>query len=524
MVKEAKRSKLRRISPVLIVVSICLLISSCAIHPQTLKKQTIWLEAQKDVQELKSKQEPVQESITLYHAMARAIKYNREYRLGMMKSALSMQQAELSRFDMLPDLALNAGYASRNNKLGSSSESYTTGVQTLEPSVSQDKERRNFDATFTWNVLDFGLSYVIAQQQADRFLIAKEAERKTVQNIINDVRSAWWRALSAQRLLAQVPALMNKVQKALDSSEQIEAQRLETPLTALNYQRSLLNMLRTLEGLRRDLNQAKPQLAYLMGLSMDQNFAIAEPVGLTMVKDISWDVKTMEKIALLARPELLERHYQQRISQKESRLALLSLLPNLNLDAGWNYDSNSYLVKSNWYDFGAQISGSLMNLIKMPATLRNAETSEELNRQQRLVISATVLMQVHLAKAAHIQSERSFELEDQAFGVESRILKQKRDESATESEGVHSLIGQQLNHLLSQLRRDGAYAELRNNFGRLLWTMGIDPIPAGLTDISVSGLANNIEASMDKWQKGSLGDVEVIDTYLPLSLGIHENR
>ena len=43
-------------------------------------------------------------------------------------------------------------------------------------SVSQDKKRNTYDVAFTWNVLDFGLSYVRAQQQADRFLINKESK------------------------------------------------------------------------------------------------------------------------------------------------------------------------------------------------------------------------------------------------------------------------------------------------------------------------------------------------------------
>lgn len=517
--KTKEQGKKRRLSlqsgSLLCLLLLTIFMSGCAIHPEELDTEKLWMDVQKDVLELTENQEDVETPVTLYEAMARAIKYNREYRFKMMKSALSMKQMELSKFDFLPDLTADAGYSKRNNDSASSSKSYETGLETLEPSISQDRERITADVTFTWNVLDFGLSYVRAHQKADRYLITKEAERKTIQNIINDVRVAWWSALSAQRLLATVPSLMSEVEKALAVSVQIERQMLDTPLTALNYQRSLLNMLRSLEELREELNQAKPQLAFLMGLPFDQTFTIADPGEKGTLPHLDWDVDTMEKIALLSRPELMESHYQQRITQQETRVALLRLLPSIDLDAGWNWDHNSYLVNNTWFDYGAQISGSLLDLVKIPATLNAAETSEEVSRQHGLVVSTTVLMQIHLAKAAHLQSEHNFALEDQALEVESRILKQNKATLDTDTEGRQALIHQQLNHLLAKFRRDTSYAEMENNFGRLLWTMGIDPIPEELRDTSVAGLAASIESSIKDWKKSSLSDVETLDAYLP---------
>ena len=485
-------------------------------NPKRLETSDLVHKAQNDIHELGYGQEPLTAPISLYEAMARAIKYNREYRLNMMKSALSIKQVELTRFDMLPDLTLNAGYSKRDNEAASSSESFRTGLESLEPSVSQDRERKQADATFTWNVLDFGLSYVRAQQQSDQYLIAKEVERKTIHNIINDVRVAWWKALSAQRLMKRVPLLMTRVKRVLDQSKEIEQQRLDNPMSALKYQRSLLYMLRTLEDLQKQLLGAKPELASLMGLAPSLDFSVADPgMPASNAATLSWDIEAMEQIALLSRPELLESRYQQRITQKESRIALLRLLPDLNLEAGWDYDANSYLVNHSWYNFGGRISSSLLNLIKMPKILAHAENNEEIQRQQHLVVSSTILMQLHLAKAAHIQSARGFALEEEIYNLEDRILVQKKNESKTGAEGEQALIGQQLNHLLAQFRRDTAYADMRNNFGRLLWTMGVDPIPAVVDDTSVNGLATNIRLELEKWQAPNLKEIEGITAFLP---------
>ncbi|MCG8568401.1 MAG: TolC family protein [Desulfobacterales bacterium] len=491
-------------------------IAGCALHPEKMGKNELWQKARSDLATLALEQESMKAPVTLYEAMARAIKYNREYRIYLMKSGLSLSQAKLTRYDMLPDIAFNAGYMQRDNDSASSSQSFLTGQESLEASISQDREKHNGDAAFTWSILDFGLSYVKAQQESDRYLIAREAERKTIHNIINDVGTSWWEALSAQRLQKQVPPLMEKVKKMLEASRQIEAQRLDAPVTALEYQRSLLNMLRTLERLNKELMGAKSELAHLMGVSPQTNFTIADPGDeVPLQTPISWNVKTMEKIALLSRPELMEGRYQIRISQKETRRALLSLLPNLNLDAGWNYDSNSYLVNHSWYDFGGRLSGSLLNILKMPKTLKNAEVDQALKHQQHLLMSSTILMQVHLAKAAHIQSAREFELENLIFMVEDRILKQKTNAKKSGSDGQQAVIGQELNRLLAKFRRDAAYAEMQNNFGRLLWTMGVDPVPPFIDGWTLRGLTVSIKTHMENWQKSSLVDVEGLEYYLP---------
>ena len=45
--------------------------------------------------------------------------------------------------------------------------------------VSQETPSNSYDIGFTWNALDFGLSYVRAGQQADKYLISKELRAKS---------------------------------------------------------------------------------------------------------------------------------------------------------------------------------------------------------------------------------------------------------------------------------------------------------------------------------------------------------
>ena len=143
---------------------------------------------------------------------------------------------------------------------------------------------------------------------------------------------------------------------------------MRSPLEALQYQRELLDILRSLQGLRQDLMNARTELAGLMGLRPGTPFELADvrsPSFVVPALDIK--LEQMEDVALQQRPELLEAHYQQRISAAETRTALMRLLPNLNFTAGAYYDSSDYLLNQDWVSAGAQVSWNLFNVFRVGA-------------------------------------------------------------------------------------------------------------------------------------------------------------
>ena len=79
------------------------------------------------------------------------------------------------------------------------------------------------DLDLAVNLLDFGVSYHQAKQEADRALIARELRRKSLQNLILQVRSAFWQAASAQRFEDEIQALIADATQALENAREIEA-------------------------------------------------------------------------------------------------------------------------------------------------------------------------------------------------------------------------------------------------------------------------------------------------------------
>ena len=128
-------------------------------------------------------------------------------------------------------------------------------------------------------------------------------------------------------MLPRVQFLNDSVEKALGSTQRIVDQKLQAPLTPLNYQRDLLNIQREVRRLVRELSTAKTQLASMMGLPPGTMFDLVIPPRETAMPMLNLDSQKMEEQALLLRPELRAIDYKKRINAKEVKAVFLELFP-----------------------------------------------------------------------------------------------------------------------------------------------------------------------------------------------------
>jgi outer membrane protein TolC len=478
-------------------------LSACAVKTDPLTLEENVESAQADLSEMFAEQETVEGPIDLYEAMARAIRYNLDSRLRAMEQALQQEQVDVAAFELLPQIDGQTGIESRSNTEASSSENVDTGQESLAPSTSTDTTRFTGDVRAVWNVLDFGVSFVSARQASDRAKIAFERRRKVVHDIIQDVRTAYWRAVAAERLLERIDPLMQRVERALADSARIEELALQSPMDALTYQRGLLDSMRQLQQLRRDLTLAKTELAALMNLPPDADFAVEVPddAGFERI-EVALEPEDIELLALTYRPELREERYAGRISQAETRKALLRMLPGIEFDTALNFDSNSFLVNNTWASYGARITWNLFNLISGPSRMDAAEAEVEVAEARRMAVSMAVLVQAHVAYINYRNAREDFGTAAQLREVDARMLEQLEAQGAAAASGDLPVIRGELNLLLSDLRRDLAYAELNNASGAILLSIGADPLPASVPDERLDTLAAAIRETEEAWRRG----------------------
>ncbi|CAO3437994.1 TolC family protein [Azospirillum doebereinerae] len=508
-------ARLRLPSPAfpVLVLSAALLASGCAIKPEPLTAEENLARVRTDMSVVLAPQEPVTKAISMHEAMARAIKYNLDERVKIMETAVASQQLDLSHYDMLPRVVASAGYVGRNNDSGSESLNLATGRRTGESTTAMDRHRRTGDLGFTWNVLDFGVSYLRARQNANLVLIADERRRRVVQGILQDVRTAYWRAVAAERLLERIAPLERRVEGARRDARTLETLRVQAPLQALTYTRTLVETLRQLQSLRRELVASKSQLGALMGLPPGESFDVELPgkEGMKAPPKLDVPVEALETYALLNRPELLEESYNQRISADETWRTLLKLLPGIDLNAGLRYDSNSFLVNQRWADYGARVSWNLINLVSAPATKTYADAQEDLVGFRRQALSMAVLSQVRVAMLQFRELNQEFGLTAEQADLDSRIRSQYANVGDAGQIGELGVIQAEVTTLLSDLRRDLVYADLHNAYARVMVSAGVDPLPETVPATDLPTLTDAVAKGLGSWQERANSALRVRD-------------
>ena len=463
---------------------LALSVSACAVKPQELTSASVNSFAMDQQSRVTADQAPVTQAITLHEAMARAIKYNLDFHVELFNEALASEQLRVARLNALPAIAASAFYTDRNK----------TAQTVFSPNIP-DRSRFADDLTLSWNVLDLGLSYVRAQQAADEVLIAEEKRRKIINRVIEDVRTAYWRAVSADRLVSGLRRLEGRVQTAYRNSKALERGGETSPLTALTYQRELVEVQQRIQRLEKDLSLAKIQLAALMNIKPGTHFTLAQPVRHVGSTSLPLSLDEMIHAALENRPEIRDIQYQLRINAKEGKAALLELLPTATIFGSANFDSDSSLVHGNWLGWGAKATWNALNIFKYPAKKSVIQTKDDVLDRRALAITMAIMTQVHVGRVRYAHSRKLYLTAARHLKVQKGIRRQVREAASLEQASEQTLIREEMNTLASQVQADIAYAELQNAYANIYASMGLDPYGE---DLSLDAPLDSVTASLKR--------------------------
>lgn len=463
-------------------------------------------------------QEPLNRPVTLYEATARSLKYQMEYRVKLMEHAAALGQLDVGRFDMLPKLTANAGYSTRSNDSFGFGFS-PNGTVAANPSASQERTRETSGVSFTWNVLDFGLSYYRAQQLADQSLIAEERRRKALQNLVQDVRLAWWKSEAAQRLLPQIDELLEEVDLAIEKSRVIENRKLLPPMQTAALRRGLLDLEQQISLRRQELALSRVELASLINVTPGTQVQIEPPTRFPAATlELRTRMETLEAVALRNRPEVGEEMYKTRVNDSEARRAMLALFPNLNLDVSNNYDSNRFLVNNAWMSMGVSVAFNLVKLFSLPAVKRSAEAQRKLDESRRLAMAMVVMTQTRIAAVRYSLLAHEFGVWDLATKDDDQIVGYLASSAEVGIDTEFELIRAKARHLVSKINRDITYANLEAALGKIYNSVGLDALPSEVDSHATDALAEQMQARLVGWENENFGPkAPPID--LPIMIG-----
>jgi outer membrane protein TolC len=491
---------------ILAAVAAAAVLTGCAVTPRPLNQPDVAVTARSDRAAARADVPPLNGSLSLNEAVARALKFNLQQRTYLMEQALSVGQLDLSRYDMLPKLVASAGYFVRDKDAISRSTDSVTGLPSLaNPYISSDRRYGTFDLTLSWNVLDFGLSYYTAQQNADRVLIAGERRRKAMHVLVQDVRTAFWRAASAQKLQGELKATIAMAESALGDSRRVEAEKLRNPMEALRYQRTLLETLRVLESIEQELAAARIELAQLVNLDPASPLTLVEPAGDDLAPPrLAVSAERMEELAIANNADLREQFYNVRVAAAESRKALTRMFPNLNFAAGPKYNDNSYLINSQWNEVSAQVGWNLFNVFSAPKSRRLAEGGIQLAEQRRMAMQMAVLTQAYLARDLYQGAWQQLQRADAIWKIDQQIHQHSVNRETAQMQAKLERVSNNTAAIVSLLRRYQALSQVYAAGGKLQATLGLEPAVGSVDTMPLDELVRQVEQSSGQWLKSAL--------------------
>ncbi len=484
------------------LLSVSLLAACGTLQPQPLAEAVQASQVAVDRTAAREGVTPVTGPLSLEEAQARALKFNLERRVKMMDEALALGQVDLTRLDMLPNLLAQAGYTGRNNDRISRSREAGDADGSLVPSrfISEERSSTLSELGLTWSLLDFGVGYLNTQQQGDRYLVAMEKRRKAMHLLLQDVRVAFWRAASAQRMHQQVGATIALAEEALIDARKTESARVRNPADTLRYQRQLLENVRLLEAIAQELSSAQVDLAHLINAPLGQPLQVVEPADPAGHEQVlQRPIEALEEVALMRNPDLREHAYNARMARLEARKTLLAVLPNLSFSYRLYQDTDSFLVNNRWNQVGTQLSWDLMRLVTHPQRSALAEASVKLADQRRVTAQAAVLAQVHLARLQLAHAVRQLRRASEIHDTDRRLAEVIANREKAQMQSKLDRVGSDAAAILSELRRYQALAAVHAATARLEASLGLEPQIAGVVTLSVEELTRHLQHAQ-RWQ------------------------
>jgi outer membrane protein TolC len=462
-----------------LVLCLVVLLTGCAVAPAPIPVSDRFEQAQRDVKQLFASQEKLTNTLDFNQALARGLKYNLDYRIKLVNDALQAGQLTVAEMTMFPSLTTTGSLYKRNNTYASFG--ITPNGQPTDVLTSTPDTLRSLREGLSWNILDFGVSYVKAKQQGDRVMIAKEESRKQLQQLAQDIRIAYWKAYSAQQLFGEVVEFQKELNQSKTNLEIALRDKVVPKEQILNYQAALLQSDRSLIQLKYKLDKATLDLKHLLNIPLDQKIVLAPPPDAFNIQDLhDLDFRKLDAITLVNRPELSGQDYQKHIAELGVKLAIVQALPGITLNEGWNYNSNKFLLNTTWVDRSIDVSWNLLNLASLPANYEATKLQVKYEQLKLMALTLTVLTETRYAFAHYDSVSKEYlvahKLTQNAEDLYTLMKNRHRASLASEQE----VIIAKLHAITARMDENLVLADVSTALGELYISAGFDILPLNI--------------------------------------------
>lgn len=487
-----------------------IMLAGCAVEPVAIDRQTMSHDLIQDRLLAQQDAPPLSGQLSLEEAIARAIKFNLDHRVTLMEQAVARGEFDLSRYDMLPSLLADAGYSTRSEPRLTRSVNAVTGEDLeTDPTISADQSSWDFSANLSWSLLDFGVSYYGAQQNANRLLIAAQRRRRAMHLLVMDVHTAYWRAASAQALEPRIASTIQLTRAAIEDARLAQQGNAQAPMEHLRQERALLRTLRDMNQVQQDLVASRAELSNLINAPVDQPLELDPPIPLENRPGVLDEpMEVLERVALYHNADLKEHFYDVEIARLETRSALLHLMPDLFFSWGPRYTTDSFVLNKQWNEGALSVSYNLFSLLNISNVRKHAEAREELAHMRRIAMQMTVVAQVHLAALQASNALTRLDIAEELQHVEQEIELRMVNQYRAGTISAVELVGAQAEAIVADLLRYQALAGFHSSMGRLQASLGFEPNISSMQAASLDEIEREVSVTLKRWYAGAGGQSE----------------
>ena len=487
-------------------LSSIMLLAGCGMRPKPMPLAEHIKRADADHATIEARYLPLNGDLTLGTAIARALKFNYDSQVAKLEINQQEKQLDLALMQMLPHLAADAGYTDRSNNNAAESIDEFTNQRSLDYSYSEMPSHGSGDISFSWNAMDAGISYFSARQQAFRALIAVERRRRAINDLVKAVTTNYWEAAAAQVMLPRLDPIIHDAETMLAASHDAGNAHLQSPLTLLDYQQNIIQILGEMRRIKDELVSAQIQLASLINVPQDEKLNLAthpqdvQPLG-------NLNIPTLERMGLVMRPELRMEVYQQKVDRQDVYKEILKMMPGIGAIGNGNFDSNALLYHHIWGQIGVRATVNLINMIQGPRAIAVAKGNVKLSELRRLALSVAILAQINLSAQKYVTAVDFLKSSRQINDVSLQMEQLAISASAAGAQSEANRVRHQMAALLGQLEYSRSLAHTHQALATLYASIGVDLVPANADIQDLKHLTAQVEHSIALWENGRLPDL-----------------
>lgn len=442
---------------------------------------TRWEHAQNELEQLYQDIEPPETPLTLNDILAIALRRNLDLFVKQYEAVIEHETITREALRMLPSLNINMENSGRSNLLASTSTSLVPGVPPAPLSTSTDSHKYTWDATLIWSLLDFGISYYRAREEANKALIKDLEYKRLQQNLVLNVLKQYWKAIIAKKALDVGKTIDTKIQKqkAVLQSE-VEA-RVLSRIVGLNLEHRLLTTQLQMRNYIADYLNAKAELANLMALPPGIEFELADPDLEFPLENIG-SLDCLINMALQNRPELYGLDVEEKNSEEEVRVNIINLLPQISPFATDSHDANSFLLHKYWGTAGIRLA---WDLLQTPLKLKNLtiiQMQKELARKKRLTLSMGILVQVQISFLLFHEALEKYRISKELMQNDAEIVRVLNLAQQYGAYAMADILNYEVDALNSEIEALKTFAEMSVALEQLNNAMGLPRYLANTED------------------------------------------